>query len=353
MAIMPKQRERFSWWSAEAMDFWLQHVRPHWSLYRAYALVQERYSVAKEAEAIVLKPNRHVPPCQPGQYVSVTLEVNGVRRKRYYSPTVLPDGRWQITVRRVANGQVSGWIHEHLTRGAVVELGCPAGEFHQVDPQQPILLMAAGSGITPMYSLLSHWLGEQGLSTPIHLHYWASRREQLCFHGEFESWAQQHQGFEYFPYLTQDTELLPHERQGRFDLATFKQQYPNLSSFQLVACGPFGFVQQVQALQPLVAQWHSESHEVPKAQGPEGERFVTLMKTGKTVAVPANKTLLEGLEDAGVEVPFGCRRGVCNTCSCQRVEGATKHLVSAHTTEGDGVIQLCVSQAMSNLQLNL
>lgn len=353
MALMPQQKNRFSWWNGEVADFWLQHVRPHWSLNRAYALVKARRMVAADAVAIELKPNRHVPRCEPGQHMSIIFTIKGVRHKRYYSPTLLANGNLQITVKRVQGGLVSEWIHQAFMPGQTVELGEPTGAFHKLDKQKPLLLLAAGSGITPMYSLLTHFLAAAQPRAAIVLHYWAAEREQLCFVDEFKAWGQTHENFHFVPYLTQENTLLSDEKSGRFDAQQFIAEQAGLADSQILVCGPFGFVQSTQALQTHVASWHSETHQEPQASGELGTRLVTLTQSGKEITVPANKTLLEGLEEAGVEVPFGCRRGICNTCSCQRLEGATQHLVSGNTSNGDGAIQLCVNQAVTDIRLNL
>lgn len=352
MAIMPQQKNSFPWWKTETADFWLQHIRPHWSFSRAFALVVARRPVAADAVAIELKPNRHVQMCQPGQHMSVIIEVSGVRHKRYYSPTVLANGNLQITVKQVVGGKVSTWIHRALIPGKTVELGKPHGEFHQLDQTKPIMLLAAGSGITPMYSLLSYWL-KTAPDQPIELHYWASRREQLCFREALAEWEQTHECFSVTSYLTQEPELLAGELSGRFDIHRFLAHGKDLSNYQVVVCGPFGFVQSCAALEPLVAVWHSETHQEPQANNASGTRTVTLVKSGRVVEVPANKTLLEGLEQAQVAVPFGCRRGICNTCSCQRLEGTSAHLVSGNLSNGDGVIQLCMNQATTDIHLDL
>lgn len=354
MALMPQQKNRFSWWSSEAADFWLQHLRPHWSMRRAFALVKARYQVAEDAVAFELKPNRHVPHCEPGQHMSVVMSIDGIRHKRYYSPTVLANGNLLITIKRVAGGAVSEWAHRALVPGQVVELGDPAGDFYQRLPKnKPLLLLAAGSGITPMYSLLTRLFADTQREAPIALHYWAAKREQLCFADELQAWAQANERFQFVPYLTQEDVLLTHESRGRFDLQHFVQAHDDLADAQVLVCGPLGFVQSTQQLQTVVGGWHSETHQELHASEAEGTRTVTLVKSGTQVEVPANKTLLEGLEAAGVDVPFGCRRGICNTCSCQRVEGATQHLVSGNTNNGEGAVQLCVSQAVTDIHLNL
>lgn len=352
MAIMPQQKNSFPWWNTETADFWLQHIRPHWSLSRAFALVVGHRPVAADAVAIELKPNRHVQMCRPGQHMSVTVEVRGVLHKRYYSPTVLANGNLQITVKRIPGGKVSGWIHQALLPGKTVELGEPQGSFHQLDQTKPIMLLAAGSGITPMYSLLNDLLINTS-DQPLELHYWASKREQFCFREELIAWEQAHESFSFIPYLTQEPELLTGERGGRFDIHSFLAGGKDVSDYQVVACGPFGFVQSCAALEASVAAWHSETHQEPQANNTSGMRTVTLVKSGRVVEVPANKTLLEGLEQAQVAVPFGCRRGICNTCSCRRLEGASEHLVSGNTSNGDGVIQLCINQATTDIHLDL
>jgi len=352
MALMPTLKQRFAWWNPEVADFWLSHLRPHWSVHRPYALVQQVQREAVDAVTLVCQPNRHVPACLPGQHVLLTLAVDGTRESRYYSPTVRPDGRWQFTVKQVPQGTVSQWINQALQPGTVLEVSAPAGEFHAVPTEEPLLLLAAGSGITPLFSVLQHRLA-QGVSAPVQLWYWASKREQMCFVEQLQAWQKEHEGFHFQPMLTQEGAVQAGELNGRLEVAQLQQRIANLAQYHVLACGPTGFVRAAAPLQALAASFASETHQPVQAATEAGEVTVHLAKQGRDVLVAAGKSLLEGLEAAGVAVPFGCRRGICNTCHCQRLAGTTEHLLLGRQTSGAGAVQLCVAQAKTDLSLNL
>lgn len=352
MARMPERKRTFSWWNPEVVDFWLSHVRPHWSVRRAYALVEAVRQEAVDAVTVVCKPNRHVQPCLPGQHIAVTAVVEGVRHQRYYSPTVLPNGRWQFTVKLVEQGLVSSAFHRHLQPGAVLELGKPEGDFHQVPTDKPWLLLAAGSGITPLFSLL-HARMQQKQVPPTELLYWATQREQLCFVKQLDAWQAQHENVRFQPFLTGAAALQPNELSGRIDVDELQQRIPDLSAYHVFVCGPPGFVRAAAALQEHAAGWVSETHEPVMAAPYAGQVTVHLAKQAKDVVISAGKSLLEGLEEAGVMVPFGCRRGICNTCHCQRLEGVTEHMLLGAENSGAGGVKLCVSQARTNVSLDL
>lgn len=352
MALMPALKQHFSWWNPDVADFWLAHLRPHWSVRRPYALVESVERAAIDAVTIVCKPNRHVQACLPGQHVQVSVTVNGTRHSRYYSPTVRPDGRWQFTVKHVAEGTVSGWLNGGLAAGAVIEIGEPMGEFHTVPVDQPLLLLAAGSGITPLYSMLQQRL-MQASKAPVQLWYWASEREQLCFTKQLHAWQTEHAHFHFQPLLTQTKTLHEGELSGRLTMDMLQQHIEQLADYHVLACGPAEFLRTAAPLQTLAASLMSETHEPARAVSYAGEVTVHLAKQGRKVLVPAAKSLLEGLEEAGVTVPFGCRRGICNTCHCQRLEGITEHLLLGTETSGAGSVQLCVAQAKTDISLNL
>src|SRR5699024_7321136 len=155
------------------------------------------------------------------------------------------------------------------------------------------------------------------------------------------------------PMLTQEGAVQAGELNGRLEVAQLQQRIANLAQYHVLACGPTGFVRAAAPLQALAASFASETHQPVQAATEAGEVTVHLAKQGRDVLVAAGKSLLEGLEAAGVAVPFGCRRGICNTCHCQRLAGTTEHLLLGRQTSGAGAVQLWLAQAKTDLSLNL
>ena len=112
------------------VDFWLRELNPVWSYQRLRARVVDVLHETHDVKTFVLLPNGHWRGHRAGQFVTVEVEINGVRMTRCYSLSSAPGGRkCAITVKRAAGGRVSSWMHDHLQRGDVLALGTPSGEF--------------------------------------------------------------------------------------------------------------------------------------------------------------------------------------------------------------------------------
>ncbi|CAK9061670.1 NADPH oxidoreductase (Stearoyl-CoA 9-desaturase electron transfer partner) [Durusdinium trenchii] len=308
-------------------DFWAQKVNRTLSWERPLARVVGRRVTARGVVTLQLRANRHFRGFQAGQHVPVSVEVDGVRMTRTYSP-VTPwraDGRLSITVKAVAGGKVSNALLHDVAVGDVLELGPAFGDM--VLPADAAsrrwLLVAGGSGITPLMCLLRALLAENP-EADITLMQWAR-------------------------------ELLPTEQTGRPDDALFRAQMPDLGNRSVRACGPWGFVDAVRSLLAgHCADFASESFTPPPANVSAGEAVtVTLALSGRQLQVPSGVPLLESLEAAGLQPEHGCRMGVCNTCVCNKRDGSTEHVHSARRDDEAGPVRLCVSAPRSDITLEL
>ncbi|MEG2804774.1 FAD-binding oxidoreductase, partial [Stenotrophomonas sp.] len=160
-------------WVSEALfDFWAGRVHPLWTLRRARARLVAREAASADAVTLVLRPNRHFRGLQPGQHVTLGVEVDGRRLSRSYSPTPLADGALAITVKAIDGGKVSQQLARHAVVGDTFELGQAFGEMTlAASPAQRVLLLAAGSGITPMRALLRQ-LDAAGMPGQVDHVYW-------------------------------------------------------------------------------------------------------------------------------------------------------------------------------------
>jgi len=136
-------------------EFWLGEIRPAWSIDELRARVVDVIDETHDVKTFVLAPNAAWPGHRAGQYVPVDVEIDGKRVRRCYSISSAPGERIAITVKRVADGRVSTWVHERIQRGDVLPLGAPAGDF-VVAEEAPgkLLLISGGSGVTPVMAIL-------------------------------------------------------------------------------------------------------------------------------------------------------------------------------------------------------
>ncbi|MES2091119.1 MAG: ferredoxin reductase [Pseudomonadota bacterium] len=342
-------------------DFWVSYLNPAWSWDRPLARVVARQLQAKDTVTLVLKPNRHVGAFQPGQHVNVSAEVNGRRITRSYSPSHVPNGKGRIaiTVKKVDGGLFSQHLCHDVQVGDVLELGPAFGEMTLPEqPQGKWLLLAAGSGITPMISLIRA-LADMNMPVDLSLIYWARTRAELCFVQELHALAARHPRFHLRLVLTREPERLVDEEQGRLSPEQLQSWVGDLSTHQVYACGPAAFVKTARELAaPHALRFHAEAFSLPAAPAtpetlPQTVQ-VELRASGRTLTLPTGQSLLTALEAQGIKPASGCRMGICNTCACHKLAGTTQHLYTGDIdAQPASALRICMSSACSDLTLDL
>ncbi|NIK10210.1 ferredoxin-NADP reductase [Xanthomonas arboricola] len=336
--------------SPQLFDFWATRLNPLWTLERPMARLVARTPASRDAVTLVLRPNGHWQGLQAGQHVSLGVEIDGRRLLRSYSPTVLADGRLAITVKAIKGGLVSRYLAGDAPIGTVVSLDPAFGDMLLPTTPTPLLLLAAGSGITPMRALLQA-AAQAGMPMDVDLLYWVRQRDEACFVEEFEAMAAAHPRLR-VRLLTTREGATPAARIDSYPL----EQVADLSSRHVMVCGPGGFVQAARArLQGRVAAFQAEAFSVPVLDdGEAGEVQVQLSRSGRTLTLPRGQSLLEGLEAQGLRPKHGCRMGICNSCACARQAGTTRHLLTGErSNEPTAQVRLCISAPSTDLILDL
>ncbi|MBB3846427.1 ferredoxin reductase [Xanthomonas arboricola] len=336
--------------SPQLFDFWATRLNPLWTLERPMARLVARTAASRDAVTLVLRPNGHWQGLQAGQHVSLGVEIDGRRLLRSYSPTVLADGRLAITVKAIEGGLVSRYLAGAAPIGTVVSLDPAFGDMLLPTTPTPLLLLAAGSGITPMRALLQA-AAQAGMPMDVDLLYWVRQRDEACFVDEFEAMAAAHPRLR-VRLLTTREGATPAARIDTYPL----EQIADLSSRHVMVCGPGGFVQAARVrLQGRVAAFQAEAFSVPTLEdGETGDVQVQLSRSGRTLSLPRGQSLLEGLEAQGLRPKYGCRMGICNSCACARQSGTTRHLLTGErSNEPTAQVRLCISAPSTDLILDL
>jgi len=341
-------------------DFWAQQIAPQWSWRRPLATVVARNVEARDTVTLTLRLNRNCAWPLAGQHINVSGEVNGRRVTRSYSPTRL-DARQHtldITIKHVPNGVLSTHLCQTTQAGEVLEVGDAFGQMTWPGALSGHwLLLAAGSGITPMICLIRQAFARSH-SAQITLVYAAKTRADLCFLSELRTLAAKNSNFHLHVLLSQEPDLLDEETSGRINQTWLDQAVPDLAQQQVYACGPAGLIDTVRGLTAnRVRSLQAESF-TPVVLGHTDAAsqpvHITLQQTGRTVTVASGQPLLPALEAHGLRVPYGCRMGVCNTCSCSKVSGTTQDLQSGESVaEPNSAVRLCISSASTDLTLDL
>lgn len=341
----------------DAFDFWSRKIHPLWSWQQPLAQIAARHAESSDSVTLVLQPNRHVSRFLPGQHLNVSVEIDGRRLTRSYSPRHLADGRLAITVKRVADSDAAGsprsvsrWLCDTARVGDTLLLTAPYGDMTLSERPAHAVLLAAGSGITPFMSLIqTHAASGQRIT----LLYWARDAASCCFAEALQALADTHETLVVHILLTRPA---AGNAAARLHAEQVSELVPDLAQAHLYACGPAGFV----ATAAGIATQHQrpflgEAFTLPERVTGPGERVqIHLVKSRRTVSVPAHEPLLSALEAVGIQPAHGCRRGICNTCACPKASGSTRNLLSQEEQhEPVSGLRLCISSASSDLTLDL
>jgi ferredoxin-NADP reductase len=337
-------------------EFWLQELDPSLSL-RPRARVVEIIRETPDAKTFVLSPNRLWKGHVAGQYVTIEVEIDGRRSCRCYSISSAPGrGRsFSITVKRVAGGLVSNWLHDHAAAGDTVGIGQAAGDFilPETLPAR-ILFITGGSGITPVCALLEELAGRAALGDVILLHY-APTRADVIRHDRLRTLADRHGGFRLLLGLTREKGGV-----ARFAGEPLRSLVPDFHRRETWLCGPEGLRNRVKTLwqaEGIGERLHEERFAARTAVPSTAEVpqvTVTLNRSRRRFDTNGPGTLLEQTERAGANPAFGCRMGICQTCKCVKRSGAVQNLrTGAISSDPDEEIQLCLSIARSDVELDL
>ncbi len=300
----------------------------------------------RDAVTLVLRPGRGFRPHEPGQYVRLGVDVDGVRLWRAYSVTSAP-GRLSVTVNAVKDGAVSNHLIRHAKRGMLVNLDQPAGDFTLPAARpEKILFVTAGSGITPVMGILRSLLHELRDVVVVHS---AREREAVVFGDELRTLAAAGR----IRFIERHTGT-----DGRIGPAELAGLVPDLAERHTWACGPNEMLDDLGAHfaeAGLTQNLHVERFRPTVIATGDGGK-VTFGRTGTVVDADGSTPLLEAGEAAGVLMPSGCRMGICFSCVLPMTEGAVRDLRDGSITtavEGDNVlVQTCVSAAAGPCHLD-
>ncbi|MCU7724251.1 ferredoxin--NADP reductase [Actinoplanes sp. KI2] len=309
------------------------------------------------AEVIAETPDAHslvlaVPPAlaaafayRPGQYLTVLVPQNGGNVARCYSLSSSPhtDADLKITVKRVRDGQASNWICDHVRAGGTLELLPPAGEFTPASLDDDLLLLAGGSGITPVIGIIKSVLATgRGRLTLIY----ANRDERsVIFAAELDALRERHGN-----RLTV-THWLDSER-GAPDAAALADLIAPVSGREAYVCGPEPFVAvSRKALQKAGVpeeRIRVERFEIEPSAGVDATLQVEIDGQTHRLPWPAGQRMLDVVIGAGLNPPFSCRQGHCGSCAL-RLLGGEVDLVHNEVLEqedfDDGYILACQAVA--------
>ena len=356
---VPKARQRAlhavrSLFTPLLPDDYLELINPLWSTQELRGRIERIRPETADAVTVLIRPGYKWVGHRPGQYLRIGVVVDGVHHWRAYSLTTdpgRPDGLIGITPKLVEAGKVSPYLVRQARPGDVVRLGGVEGTFVLPDPPpRRLLFISAGSGITPIMSMLRSLDRDAALDDVVHLH---SARDDagVIFARQLRELDSHRPG--YRPHLRITGEA------GRVAPADLDRLCPDWRERQAFASGPG------EMLDDLARHWQEEGD--PGLL--EMERFQPVIGGGAAVGEGGTirfvsseieaecgggtPILLAG-EEAGVDLPFGCRMGICHTCIGKLCKGEVRDLRTGevHGEKGE-MIRTCVNAPEGDIAIAL
>lgn len=275
-----------------------------------------------------------------GQYLTLIFRINGRRYIRPYSFSSAPavDEMLEVTIKRVVNGIVSNHIHDAVAVGDSIEVMQPMGDFICETVQNQVFLWGVGSGITPLISLAKQILATTDQTT-VNLIYGNRNHETTIFLSQLEKLHKLYpEKFVVKHFYTQMkiNHNIPGLIEGRIDydkaMNILEQLGHSTSSIHYI-CGPAGLKESVKSALKnngvVENNIFSEDFELVKNPKDFEDIFTQKIKLkfgGEEfdLEVTKGKSILESALDAGIELPYSCQTGNCNTCRANCLNGEVR-----------------------------
>jgi ferredoxin-NADP reductase len=314
----------------------------------------------------------------PGQFLTVTVLVDGTPMKRSYSIASSPTQHdyAEITVKHEEGGVVSSFLHARVKAGDLVECSGPAGTFIFTGRECTcILLIAGGVGITPLMSVLRYLL-DRSWSGDIYLLYGCHSPQDIIFREELEYLQRRHPNLRVVVTVSHPEGTDWQGPQGRITTELLAAFGPDLPSRYVHICGPVPMMEAVklmlaelgvpreriktEAFGPALGKVERtpSAAAAPADHGTHGGTAavalptVTFSLSDKAVPLPPDTVILEIAEEIGVDIDYSCRVGICGVCRIPLISGHVTMAVEEGLQPGDtekGMILACQAKSEGNV----
>jgi ferredoxin-NADP reductase len=365
MAVLtvPKRRRFFPLGTLEALatphgiDRYLELLHPMLTVHELRAVVTDVERSTADTVTLTLRPTRQWRGFQAGQFVQLTIDIDGVRRTRCYSPACSQyraDGRIELTVKAHREGLVSQYLSANARPGLVVGLAQADGVFTMTSPRPgKVLLISGGSGITPVISMLRTLCDERYAGEVVFLHY-ASTEQDVAYRDELRALAAEHDNVRLVLAYTQQE--VGGDLTGLFHKKHLDAVVPWHADAETFLCGPPGLMKAVRAhyaARKIEARLHTEEFTPAPVVALDGEPTGEV-SFGATAVQNNGATLLEQAESAGLRPEHGCRMGICFSCTQVKTSGCTQNIRTGElNSDPDTEVQLCINRPVGDVAIHL
>lgn len=289
-----------------------------------------------------------------GQHLPLSLLLNGKETRGIYTLSSSPSRphHLSITVKRVKGGKLSNYLHDHFNVGDKLQGFQPKGDFHlQSVSNSKMLLLSAGSGITPMLSMLRA-MTDSVMNNDIIFFHSAKSEQDLIAKEEISSLAKQHGSCQVIYTLTRNAKPDWQEHQGHID-ERMLAGLPGLTEREVMVCGPESFRESAKNILMKLglpeSQFHYESfgtRHLPTQEENTTKQKIKILFDSWDRFVEGNnqETLLDQGEAAGLILPYSCRGGMCGSCKVKLEDGTVRVLADdglMAQEKDDGYVLAC------------
>jgi ferredoxin-NADP reductase len=335
-------------------DDYLALINPRWSTRELTGVVIRVREETEDARTIVVKPNFDWPGHQAGQYLRIGMEVNGVRQWRAYSITSdpnHPEGVVSITVKHAKGGKMSPLFCREVRAGQPVFLGDVEGEFVLPDTvPDKMLFVSAGSGVTPIWSMLRELERRKKVNDSVHIHS-ARTEDDFIFGKLLRRMARRQDGYQLHEIHTAD--------QPRFAAKALEDVCPDWREREIFVSGPRDLIDELEkrvADEGREDHFHSERFQpvIGNGGGEGAGGSVHFRVSDCDAECEPGESILVGGENAGASLQFGCRMGICHTCVGRLKDGAVRDLRTGAIEEASGqMIRVCINAPEGHVEVDL
>ncbi len=301
----------------------------------------------------------------PGQYITLNTTINGKSVRRAYSICSSPDeAKFGVAIKKVDGGVFSTYANESLKSGMTIEVGIPEGRFvlnTNVSNQKHYLGIAAGSGITPILSMIKSTLAQEPNSS-FSLIYGNKTPDSAIFKAELDQWNGSDKINVSYIFSRSDEEgaLFGRVDEGNLNFH-LKNKWSEVRYDQVFLCGPEEMIKTAEST--LIANGYddknilfelftSSTDTAAIEEIKDGMSEISILLDDETFnfSMNAKKTILDAGLDEDVDIPYSCQGGVCSSCIGKVTSGTVKMVSNAILTEEEmeeGLILTCQAHPTS------
>jgi stearoyl-CoA 9-desaturase NADPH oxidoreductase len=335
-------------------DDYLELFNPLWSTRELRGRIERIDAETEDAATVTIKPGYRWEGHKPGQYCRIGVDIEGVRHWRAYSLTSEPDredGFISITVKNVDEGTVSPYLVRRGRPGAIVGLGGVEGDF--VLPEElpeKLLFISAGSGITPIMSMLRSLDRRDEMNDVLLIHS-ARHEDDVIFGEQLRELAEKHEGFRIHEQHTKSN--------GRLEPKHLEEICPDWAERETFLSGPSGM------LDAMDEHWnehgdcdrlHMERFQPKLNADIEEGKGGTIKFTESDCETESDGStpILVAGEEAGLDLPYGCREGICHTCVGKLISGQIRDLRNGDVSGNEGEnVRTCINAPEGPVEIEL